>query len=86
MAGIGATSTIASAVIHSREWRLGMSKWCTTLPSASWYAKTRARGCVVSSNRRQRCRSSPRGCMRTSIMLSLMGALYVNRLVWRMTY
>src|SRR5512145_80842 len=63
-----------------------MSKWWTTLPSESRYAVTVARGVVDSSKPRQRCSASVRGCMRTSMMLSLIGFSYVKRVRWRTVY
>ena len=75
-------STTDSATTVSSRWRAGTSKWWTTLPSGSWYAKTRDRGVVASSKRRQRCTLSVRGCMRTSITLSLTGASYRKWVRW----
>ena len=43
------------------------------LPSWSWYIITRDAGVVVSEKCTQRCIASLRGCMRTSMTLSVIG-------------
>jgi hypothetical protein len=43
------------------------------LPSESWYIFTRELGAVLSPKWMHRCAPSLRGCMRTSMTLSLIG-------------